>query len=89
MSCYFEICVVSFSGEIDERLRFMEDMKGKDKDVEKGKKFEKKEIVEIDDKNKDLEKGEVSKFKFGKINISMRIDFEEYLEFKRYKEEWM
>lgn len=88
-SRYFETRVASFSGEIDERLRPMEDTKGKDKDAEKGKKSEKKEIAEIDDKNKDSEKGEVSKSKLGKINTSMRTDFEEYLEFKRYKEERM
>lgn len=88
-SRYFETRVASFSGEIDERLRPMEDTKGKDKDAEKGKKSEKKETAEIDDKNKDSEKGEVSKPKLGKINTSMRTDFEEYLEFKRYKEERM
>lgn len=96
ISCYFEICIVSFCGDIEERLKFLEEKKDKDKGVENVDKFlkkEKLEKVEKDEKSKNEEKGEKSKNKeiggvFSLDEVS-RFEFEEWLEFKRFKEEWM
>lgn len=107
ISCYFEICVVSFCGDIEEKLKFLEEKKDKDKDkggekfekFEKkdkdkdkdGEKFEKKEKLEKfekGDKSSKLEKDDKEGKKvFMYLDMILRIEFEEFLEFKKYREE--
>ncbi|KAG0624227.1 hypothetical protein M758_3G232600 [Ceratodon purpureus] len=126
-SRYFETRVASFSGDIEERLKPLEDKKDKDKDKgdksekkdkDKDKDGEKSEKKEKDknkdkdgeksekkekDKNKDKdgekeksEKGEksdkedkeaVTKKALAKLDTTTRTEFEEWLEFKKYKDE--